>query len=652
MAEGKDFEKTSRFRHFRGAKGIIVNMLLGAIPLCAIIYVSDAAAYAGIVIYREQYLGLCLALVLVSTFLNVPPTPKSQRDKIPWYDILLAIGGAAVGLYIAAFYPKLIPKLGYISYTNVVLGLLAILLVLEACRRLLGYVVVAVCLLFVLYAHFSYLLPGILHCRHMSVQRLFIYLYLEPGNLLGIPFIIAATIVVAFIFFGQSLFAVGAGQFLSDIAMATLGRYRGGPAKGAVVASALFGSLSGSASANVATTGIVTIPLMKEVGYRPHFAAAVEAVASTGGLLLPPIMAATAFIMAEFLEIAYTRVAIAAAVPAILYYVALFAQLHLRALKDDLKGLPKERLPLFGPVIRGGWIFLLPMLFLVYLMFGRNLRPSTSAVYAAAAVLLIGLFRKRERLNLNRLLSTFIHSGRNTLEIAVICAMAGFIVGSMSITGLGLKLSNLLIELAGGHVFILLVLAAFTSVILGMGMPLIATYVMLVILIAPALVKSGVLPLAAHLFIMYFGAMSFLTPPVCIAAYVAAGIAFSNPIKTGFQAVPLAVVAFIVPFAFVYSPGLLLVGTIKDIIFTIFVTTIGVICLAVAFEGYFRYRINLGARIALAAFGILLLMPHLIYRVIGMVAVILSIGGEYFLKKRHLKHSPATKHAQSADVDL
>ncbi|MFH1950242.1 MAG: TRAP transporter fused permease subunit [Pseudomonadota bacterium] len=633
MAKKMGVPEFSRFRNFKGAGGIAVNILLGAIPLCGIIYVTDILSHFGLVIYREQYLGLCLALVLASSFLIKPATLNSPRDRLPWYDILLTIGGAAVGVYVALFYPRIVPRLGYITLTHVVLGIISIVLVLEACRRLLGHVVVGVCILFLVYAHFAYLMPGILNSRKIPFQRLAIYLYLEPGSLLGIPFAIAATIIVAFIFFGQTLFVAGAGRVLSDGALAFLGKYRGGPAKGAVVASALFGSVSGSASANVATTGIVTIPLMKRVGYSPHFAGAVEAVASTGGLLLPPIMAATAFIMAEFLEIPYREVAIAAAVPAVLYYISLFAQLHLRALKRDIKGIPKEDLPSINRVLRRGWLYIIPMVALIYLMFGLNLAPESSAIYAAGLVLLVGFFSKEVRLTFGKVLSAFRDSGKAVLEIASICAMAGFIVGSMTITGLGLKLSNLLIEISAGHVFVLLVLAAIASIILGMGMPLIATYIMLVILIAPALVKSGVLPLAAHLFIMYFGAMSFLTPPVCIAAFVAAGIAKSDPMKTGFQAVPLAAVAFVVPFAFVYSPGLLLTGTAQEIIYSVLSALIGVIVLSIAFEGYLFGGLRTLIRLLLALSGILLLFPHSLFRLTGLAAALLSIMTECFLHR-------------------
>lgn len=637
-SETRSTNNTTRFRHSEGSTKVIINIFLGAIPVSGIVYLTDVCAYCGLVIYREQYLGVFLALVLVSSFLTVPASQKCPRDTLPWYDILLAICSALVGGYVALLYPQLIPRLGYISAPNVILGIVTILLVLEATRRLLGYVLTGVGLFFILYAAFAYLLPGILHTRHILFERLAIYLYLEPGSLLGTPFFIAGTIVLGFILFGRCLFSVGGGQFLSDLAMAALGKYRGGPAKGAIIASALFGSLSGSASANVATTGMVTIPLMKRVGYSPVFAGAVETVASTGGLLLPPVMGATAFIMAEFLEIPYAEVAAAAAVPAILYYFSVYIQLHLRAVNKNIKGLPPESLPSFKKVVSKGWPFVLPLLALVYLMFGLNLRPESCAIYSSAFVLLVGLTRKENR-SLGKLAAILPRVGQAILEVAVICAMAGFIVGSLAITGLGLKLSNLIVTISGGELSIILGLAAASSIILGMGMPLIATYIMLVIVIAPALVKVGVVPLAAHLFIMYFGAMSFLTPPVCIAAYVAAGIANANPMKTGFQSLPLAVVAFIIPFVFVYSPTLLSMGTVSDITLAILSSVGGIVMLAIAFEGYLFKRINIAERVLSAAGGVLLFIPNPIFRIVGFllsVLLVLISYLQYFMRKRKL----------------
>jgi TRAP transporter 4TM/12TM fusion protein len=604
-----ELEQHDGFRQLTGALGIISRVILGAIPGCGIIYVLRIPDRLGFVPFREQYLGLFLTLVLVSTFLNVPATKYSLRNRLSWYDLLLTLISVAAGGYLFLFYPELMYVIGRILPANVILGGITVLLVLEACRRLFGYMVMGLGLFFILYGHFSYLLPGILGSREIPWVRLFTFFYLDPGALLGVPLYLVSTVIFAFMLFGRCLFAVGGGQFVSDIAMGLLGKYRGGPAKVAVIASALFGSISGSASANVATTGIITIPLMKKVGYSPDFAAAVEATASTGGLLLPPVMAAVAFIIAEFLEISYAKVAIAAAVPAILYYIAVYLQLHLRALRDDLRGLPPDSLPSVKKVIKRGWVYVLPMIALIYFLFVLYLSPDLSAIYAGALALLVGLFMKEGRISAGTFLSIFMSTGQAVLEVAAICAVAGFIIGSLSITGLGVSLSNTILVISGGNTALLLVMAAMTSFVLGMGMPLIGTYLLLVILIAPALVESGVPPLAAHLFVMYFGTLSFLTPPVCISAYVAAGIANSNPMRTGFQAVRLGIVAYIVPFVFVYSPALLLMGTPKDIAFVVATALLGIISLAIGLEGYLFNKIGIAKRMAFVLSGLMLILP-------------------------------------------
>jgi TRAP transporter 4TM/12TM fusion protein len=604
-----DLEQDTRFRDFTGTLGTISRLILGAIPVCGIIYVLRISDRFGVVLLREQYLGLFLTLVLISTFLNVPATKHSLRNRLPWYDLVLAFISVGVGGYLFLFYPELMYTMGRILPANVILGSITVLLVLEACRRLFGYVLLGLGLFFVLYGHLSYLLPGIFASRGIPWARLFTFLYLDSGALLGVPLYLVSTVVFAFMLFGRCLFAVGGGQFVSDIAMGLMGKYRGGPAKVAVIASALFGSISGSASANVATTGIITIPLMKKIGYSRDFAAAVEATASTGGLLLPPVMGAVAFIVAEFLEISYSKVAIAAATPAILFYIAVFLQVHLRAMRTGLKGLPSESLPSVKKVIKRGWAFVFPMLALIYFLFVLDLSAELCAIYTSALALFIGLFTKEGRISAATFLSIFVSTGRTVLEVAIICAIAGFISGSFSITGTGLSLSNTILIVSGGNTAILLIMAAITSFILGMGMPLIATYLLLVILIAPALVQSGIQPLAAHLFIMYFGTLSFLTPPVCISAYVAAGIANSNPMRTGFQAVRLGIVAYMVPFVFVYAPSLLLMGTAKDIAVVVSTALLGIVSLAIGLEGYLFNKIGIATRMAFGLSGLMLILP-------------------------------------------
>jgi TRAP transporter 4TM/12TM fusion protein len=414
-----------------------------------------------------------------------------------------------------------------------------------------------------------------------------------------------------------------------------MGRFRGGPAKVAILASGFFGSLSGSPSANVAMTGIITIPLMKRTGYRPHIAGAIEAVASTGGLLMPPIMGATAFIMAEFLEIPYASIAIASLVPALLYYIAVFTQVHLEAVRDNHKGLPPEELPSFKKVIREGWIYFIPAVVLLYCLFSLHLLPSTSALYAVATTVVVCFFRKdTRRIIVNQAWSILEDTGKGMLEVGIIGALAGIVIGTVSLTGLGLTLADAFVTLSGGKVLILLFLAALGAIILGMGMPITATYIMLVVLIAPALIKLGIEPLSAHLFIMYFGAMSFLTPPVAVAAYIGASIAGAEPMRTCFAGIRLGIVAYVVPFVFALDPGLLLSGSIGHILMVVPTALFGTLFLAVAFEGYLFNKLSMLKRTWFAIGGLSLISHNSIVTITGCGLIVPLLFWE--LKKRRI----------------
>ena len=630
-----------KFRQPKGITGLFSKIVLGIVPVVGTVYVTHIPEYLDLAVYKEQYLALVLALLLISTFLTVPATKGASREKLPWYDAVLVLLSMLTGGYVVVLYGEITPTLGYLMTHRIIFAAIMIILVLEAARRLVGWPIVIIGILLILYAPYAYLLPGVMSARMIPWSRVLTNLYLSPGSLLGIPLGVAGTIVFSFIFFGRLLFSVGGGRFLSELALALMGRYRGGPAKVAIVASSLFGSLSGSASANVAMTGIITIPLMKKIGYKPHVAGAIEAVASTGGLIMPPIMAATAFIMAELLDVPYPTVAIAAFVPAVLYYVAVFAQVHLEALKEGLKGLPREDIPSLKRVMKQGWFYLIPAAVLLYCLFVLYMQPSTSALYAVGTTALVSLFKKRTReIVMGKAWTILQDTTRGLLEVGIICAIAGLVIGSISLTGLGLSLSDALVTLSGGNVMVLLFLAALGAIILGMGMPVTATYIMLVILIAPALIKLGIEPLAAHLFIMYFGVMSFLTPPVAIAAYVAASIARSEPLQTGFAGVRLGIIAYVVPFVFALSPSLILLGPTGKIFLTVTTALFGTLFLSVAFVGYLFDRLSVWKRIwfAVGAFG--LIAPKLIGCYIGLLLIIplflweLRKGGYLHLKRR------------------
>lgn len=612
------------FRHLEGLWAIIAKVFFSLVPLAGIVYCLHIPEGLGFLVMKEQYLALFLSLLLSSCFLIKAATKTASRVKPPWYDVVFALLSLVTGLYITILYPQLVFTRGFVTLLPVILSAITIILLLEAARRVFGWMIVIVVAFSILYARYAYLLPGMLSCREISWDRLLTYLYLDPGALLGIPLAVAAIIVLGFIFFGRFLFGMGGGQFLMDIALAMMGKYRGGPAKGAVVASALFGTMSGSAAANVAMTGTVTIPMMKRMGYQSHFAAGVESVASIGGVFLPPVMGAVAFIMAEFLEISYAKVAIAALIPAILYFTCIFVQVDIEAVKEGLKGLPREQLPSVKNLMKQGWYYALPLIVLVYALFVLYLRPETSAIYAVGVALLIFIIKniRGGKLVFRKLLAILEDTGRGLLELAVIAALAGFIIGVLSVTGLAITFSSVLIAMSGGHILVLLVFAAIGAIIIGMGMPIAATYIMLAILIAPALIQLGVEPLAAHLFIMYFGGLSFLTPPICVAVYVGAGIAGSEPMRTALLGMRLGLIAYVVPFIFVYDTGLLLMGSMIDIMLVTVSSLIGVILLAGALGGYLFDKLNLPKRIwlGLGAFG--LLMPNSIASVVGLGLVI------------------------------
>jgi TRAP transporter 4TM/12TM fusion protein len=612
-----------KFRQPKGITGLFSKIVLSIIPIVGTIYVTHIPEYLNLAVYKEQYLALVLTLLLISTFLTVPATIKSSREKFPWYDAVLVILSMLTGGYVFVLYGEIIPTLGYLMTHRMIFAAIMIILVLEAARRLVGLPIVLIGILLILYAPYAYLLPGVFNARMIPWGRVLTNLYLSPGSLLGIPLGVAGTIVFSFIFFGRLLFSVGGGGFLSELALGLMGRYRGGPAKVAIVASSLFGSLSGSASANVAMTGIITIPLMKKIGYKPHVAGAIEAVASTGGLIMPPIMAATAFIMAEFLDVPYPTVAIAAFIPAVLYYVAVFAQVHLEAVKEGLKGLPRDEIPSLKSVMKQGWFYLIPAAVLLYCLFVLYMQPSSSALYAVGTTALISLFKKQTReIVMGKAWNILQDTTRGLLEVGIICAIAGLVIGSISLTGLGLSLSDALVTLSGGNVMVLLLLAALGAIILGMGMPVTATYIMLVVLIAPALIKLGIEPLAAHLFIMYFGVMSFLTPPVAIAAYVAASIARSEPLQTGFAGVRLGIIAYVVPFVFALSPSLILLGSVGDILLTVTTAFLGTVFLSVAFVGYLFDRLNVLKRICFAVGAFALIAPKHTGAIFGLLLIV------------------------------
>jgi TRAP transporter 4TM/12TM fusion protein len=564
---------------------------------------------AGLAVFKEQYLGLFLALALPAVFIGVKARRDASVDRVPWHDWLLAISGVVAGGYIFVRYPAIAYQLGVLSADKVWLGALAVLLVLEATRRLVGWSLVILAGIFILYAKFAYFLPGALYARGSSWERIASYLYLDASGMLGLPLTVAAEIVVAFVLFGSALYAVGGDKFLTDLALTAMGRFRGGSAKVAVVSSSLFGTVSGSAVSNVVVDGAITIPMMKRTGYPSHLAAATEAVASTGGQIMPPVMGVAAFLIAEFLNIPFGEVALAAVVPACLYYLALFVQIDLEAAKHGLRGLPRAELPRLAQVMRRGWVFIVPLAVLIYTLMIAHWEPGKAGMAAVIATFAVGLLQRDTRPTLRSVLKAFEDTGRTLLEIVVISGIAGFVIGALQLSGLGFKMSMILTTIAGGNALLLLVLTALVCILLGMGMPTAVVYIMLAVLVGPTLVQLGVEPLGAHLFLFYFGMLSMITPPVCLATYAAASLARADFWQTGWAGMRLGIVAYVVPFIFVFHPALLLKGEALEVVLAVATAAVGVFLMGIGLAGYLFRPLGWIARGTVTLAGLLLIPP-------------------------------------------
>ncbi len=518
--------------------------------------------------------------------------------------------------YIVAEHQELVRRAGVATPLDLVAGGIALIVVLELARRVTGWGLVSVALIAIAYALVGPYLPGLLAHRGYTVRRLVEHLYLTTEGIWGVPLGVSADFVYLFVLFGAVLDAAGGGELLISLASRVAGRAHGGPAKTAAVASAFMGSLSGSAVANVVTTGSLTIPLMKRVGFGPRFAAAIEAAASTGGQLMPPVMGAGAFILATWTNIPYVRVATAAAIPAILYYTALFMAIHFRAEQAGLSSTTDDDAVPVLPRIH----LLAPLLVIVVLLaLGRS--PMRAAFWGVVAAAMSTTITKATRLHWQRARSTLVAAARGTVQVASACAAAGIVVGVASLTGIGLRMSQLIVTLSGGHLPVALVLTAAGAIILGMGLPTTAAYIVLAALGAPALTELGVPLLGAHLFIFYFGCLSNVTPPVALAAYAASGIAGSPPMQTAVTAMALAGAGFLVPFMFVYGPALLLEGTIPVVLVATVTAGVGVTALAAGVIGYLRRSLVLWERLVLAIAAAVLIFPGVISDLLGIAAI-------------------------------
>lgn len=569
----------------------LTDIMAAALTLVALVWAADVPRMVGFAFYTEQYIALLLALATPLIFLTTPAKrSKNLSDdddtaiaanmrQVPWYDMLAAIAGCLLALYVLFRFPDLSQHTSTRPLSGLIPAIAMLLLVLEGVRRTSGLIITLVVVSFLILAFVGHLLPSSVAGRRIVPDHYMYFLLWDSTAILGPVLKIVTTIVVAFIFFGTLLFATGGAAFFTDISASLMGRFRGGQAKISILGSSLFGTISGSVVANVVTTGVVTIPMMKKAGFRPKLAGAIEAVSSTGGQLLPPVMGITAFLMAEFMQVQYSAVALAALVPALLFYIALFIQADLEAARANMSGVDPSQLPDAKGVLKSGWQFPIPFIVLITGLFALNYRPETSALMASAAlVVTIMIFGFRGvRPNIAVWFAVFRDTGFKVLDIFMVAAAAGIVIATLNYTGLGYGLTLAMVQLSGGNLFVLLAISAVACIILGMGMPTTGVYILLATLIAPALIQMDIPPMAAHLFILYFGCLSMITPPVAIGAFAAANIARSDPLATGFEAVRFGWAVFVIPFVFVFSPSILLQGELWLILTDISTALIGII---------------------------------------------------------------------------
>ncbi len=609
-----------RFELTRNQTGILKKLTIAIAVVMSLFHLYSSGVS---MLPQPQHKAIHLAFALVLTFLIYPFKP-AHKNKFPWIDGLLAISSAAGGLYIVIFYWDLIYRAGSPLPLDILMGMITLVLVFEATRRTMGWPLVIVGLVFLAYAMFGQYLPGALGHRGYSIERIVEHMYLTGEGIYGVAIYVTATYVFVFVLLGSFLGVTGGAQAFIDLSFSITGKYRGGPAKAAVVASGLMGMISGSSFANVAGTGTFTIPLMKSVGYKREFAGGVEAAASSGGQIMPPIMGAAAFIMAEMTGVPYGKLILHAAIPAILYYLAVFVMVDLEAAKQGLSGIEKDKLPPFFKTLKNGAFLLLAPFSIIYLLI-IGYTPIKASFLAVMIVIVVSMFKKETRLNIPRLIEALDKGARGALSIIAACAVAGVIVGTVTLTGLGLKFADLIVTLSGGMLVPALVLTMLAAILMSMGMPTTALYIILGTMVAPALVKMGVPVVAAHMFIFYYGCFAAVTPPVALSSYLAAAIAKADPFKTALTGLKLTSTAFLMPFIFAFSPALLLLDTpVLDTIGVVVSAVIGVLALSWSLQGYLNRPLPLVARIVLFLAAILLISPGLTTDLVG-IAIITSV---------------------------
>jgi TRAP transporter 4TM/12TM fusion protein len=643
-------------------KSIIIIVVVG--------WVLNVPGRLGIGLFTEQMLAAVLGCALALTFLMFPARRhasyeegdgegrlevRRQATAVGWIDWVCAVAALSACLYVAIRYPELTKELVYRPWHGILVAGVIVLAVFEASRRVAGIWLVVIVLALCAHALLGWMLPEMFASRPVGVGRLLVYLGIDTNALLGNTLQTAVIVVIPFIIMGSVLTRCGGGDFFADMAKALMGRYRGGSAKIAVVGSAFFGMVSGSAVANVASVGTITIPLMKRSGFPGHLAGGIEAVGSTGGQIAPPVMGAAAFLMAEYLQVPYTDVVVAAIIPAFLYYLALFIQVDLESAKRGIIGLPTETLPQAAAVLREGWHFLVPFAVLIGGLMWWNLEAEYAALLATAVLIAFAVLfpYKGRRISGARVLTAVVDAGGAVVDIIAITAIAGVLIGAMAITGVAFSLTQQLLTLSGGSLILLLGLTAVASFILGLPLPTVGVYIILATLAAPALVQAGISPMQAHMFVLFQGLLGMVTPPVALAAFAAATIANADQWKTGWTATRLSWCAYFIPFLFAYSPQLIMVGNTLAVLAELALAVLGIFMGTLAVVGYLLAPISTGYRLTYALVALMTLIPAPIFpgaywiNAAGAVAAAAAVTAEV-LRARKLKIAAAVGAARAA----
>lgn len=639
----KKFDAESNTRSLSGIAAGLVFALLLAFSLFQL-YTGAFGQYTAY-IQRTVHLGFALTLI----FFLFPARKSTVKNSVPWYDIVLILLAIVVCGYWPMYYETLVQHIGTISTTQLIIGGIAILLVLEAARRAVGLPITIIAACFLLYAYYGPYMPGMFAHRGLTLHQLVDSMFFTTEGILGTPLQVSSTYIFLFLLFGAFLVQTGVGNYFNDLAITIAGKRTGGPAKVAIFSSALQGTISGSSVANTVTTGSYTIPMMKRLGYHRDFAGAVEAAASTGGQIMPPIMGAAAFLMIEFAGVSYWTIAKAAIIPAILYFAGIWIMTHFEAKKLGLHGLPADQIPKVSVVLKKIHL-LLPILVIIFFLF-KGFSIERTALYGILSAIIVSMFLKETRITFRKCIDALTSGARTALGVAAATACAGIIVGVVTKTGLGLKMGNSLVSIAGSissniqmQLLLTLVFTMITSLILGMGSPTTANYIITSTIALPAILAlNDLLPvaipvLAGHMFVFYFGIVADITPPVALAAFAATGISGGNPIRTGVNASKLAIAAFIIPYMFVLQPELLMIDTTFFEVLLILATAIaGMIAVGAGLIGYWYTKLNWALRLVSVIGGLMLMYPGLYTDILGITIFVIMLITQFMSNRNQMK---------------